>query len=48
LLLALVALLGGLLGSWLGVRRLGPPTLRRVHAGVLLVSGAKLLLEGLK
>jgi hypothetical protein len=46
LLLALVALAGGLVGSWIGVHRLGPLKLRRVHAAVLLISGAKLLLEG--
>jgi uncharacterized membrane protein YfcA len=47
-LLAATAVVGGLIGSWLGVHRLGPLTLRRVHAVVLLVSGAKLVVEGLR
>jgi uncharacterized protein len=42
-LLAPVALAGGLYGSWLGARRLAPPTLRRVLAAVLLVAGLKLI-----
>jgi uncharacterized membrane protein YfcA len=47
-LLGLMAITGGLIGSWLGVNRLRPLALRRVHALVLLVSGAKLLIEGLR
>ena len=47
-LLGIVAVTGGLVGSWLGVNRLAPLALRRVHAVVLLVSGAKLLFEGLR
>jgi uncharacterized protein len=42
------AIVGGLVGSYLGVHRLQLFTLRRVHAVVLLVSGAKLLIEGLR
>jgi len=42
-----IAFTGALLGTWLATKRLAPPTLRRVHALVLFVSGAKLLLEGL-
>ena len=41
--LVLVALLGGLYGSWLGVRRFRTTTLRRVLALVLVIAGAKLL-----
>lgn len=41
--LTAVALAGGLLGSWLGARRLVPVTLRRILAAVLVVAGAKLL-----
>ena len=44
--LTAVALAGGLLGSWLGARRLVPVTLRRILAAVLVVAGAKLLLSG--
>jgi uncharacterized protein len=47
-LLALTAVCGGLVGSWIGVHRLRPFPLRRVHAVVLVVSGAKLLVEGLR
>lgn len=43
--LTAVALAGGLLGSWLGARRLVPVTLRRILAAVLVVAGAKLLLS---
>jgi uncharacterized membrane protein YfcA len=46
--LGATAVLGGLVGSWLGAHRLRPLALRRVHALVLLVSGAKLLVEGLR
>jgi uncharacterized membrane protein YfcA len=46
--LAITAMCGGLVGSWLGVHRLQPLPLRRVHAVVLVVSGAKLLVEGLR
>ena len=45
--LGATAIAGGLVGSWLGVHRLRPMALRRVHAVVLLLSGAKLLIEGL-
>jgi uncharacterized membrane protein YfcA len=46
--LGATAVVGGLVGSWLGVHRLRPLALRRVHAVVLLVSGAKLLIDGLR
>jgi uncharacterized membrane protein YfcA len=46
--LAIAAICGGLIGSWLGVHRLQPMVLRRVHSVVVLVSGAKLLYEGLR
>jgi uncharacterized membrane protein YfcA len=46
--LAGTAVAGGLAGSWLGVNRLRPLALRRVHAVILVVSGAKLLVEGLR
>ncbi len=42
-----VALAGAVLGTWIGARKLAPDTLRRVHALVLIVSGAKLLHDGL-
>ena len=42
--LALVALAGGLYGSWLGARRLPPLVLRRLLAAVLVVAGGKLVL----
>jgi uncharacterized membrane protein YfcA len=45
--LGATAVIGGLVGSWLGVHRLQPIAVRRVHAVVLLVSGAKLLVDGL-
>lgn len=41
------AIVGGLVGSWLGVHKLRPLALRRIHAVVLVVSGLKLVLEGL-
>lgn len=41
--LTAVALAGGLLGSWLGARRLVPVALRRVLAVVLVIAGVKLL-----
>lgn len=41
--LTAVALAGGLLGSWLGAKRLVPMTLRRLLAAVLVIAGAKLL-----
>ena len=43
-LLSLVAVAGGLYGSWLGVRRLSTLALRRLLAVVLVVAGVKLLL----
>lgn len=45
-LLAPVALLGGLYGSWLGARRLPPDALRRLLGLVLIVAGLKLLAVG--
>lgn len=39
------AVLGGLLGSYLGSRRLGGPALRATLAAVLVVAGVKLLLK---
>lgn len=39
------AILGGLLGSWLGSRRLGGAALRATLAGVLAVAGVKLILR---
>jgi uncharacterized protein len=47
-LLTIAAVCGGAVGSWLGVHRLQPLVLRRVHAVVLVISGAKLLFEGLR
>jgi hypothetical protein len=44
--LALVALAGGLYGSWLGAHRLPPLVLRRLLAVVLLVAAVKLLAGG--
>lgn len=41
--LAMVVLLGGIVGSWLGSRRLSPLGVRRALALVLLVAGVKLL-----
>jgi uncharacterized membrane protein YfcA len=46
--LGATAVAGGLVGSYLGVHRLRPLALRRVHAVVLLISGLKLLYEGWK
>ena len=43
--LTAVALAGGLVGSWLGARRLVPIAIRRVLAAVLVVAGVKLLLR---
>ena len=40
---AVAAVIGGLLGSELGSRRLGTPTFRRLLGVVLLVAGAKLI-----
>jgi uncharacterized membrane protein YfcA len=39
-----VALTGGLVGSWLGAKRLVPIAIRRLLAAVLVVAGGKLLL----
>jgi uncharacterized membrane protein YfcA len=39
------AVLGGLLGSYLGSRRLGGPALRATLAAVLVVAGVKLILK---
>ena len=44
--LTAVALAGGLLGSWLGAKRLVPIAIRRLLALVLLIAGAKLVLPG--
>jgi uncharacterized membrane protein YfcA len=44
LLLALAAVVGGLIGSEIGVRRLAEVSLRRLLALVLLIAGAKLIL----
>ncbi len=41
---AAAAIVGGLLGSELGSRRLGNPTLRRLLAVVLVIAGGKLML----
>jgi uncharacterized membrane protein YfcA len=46
--LAAVALVGGLIGSWAGVNRLKPLVLRRVHAIVLVTSSVKLFVDGLR
>jgi uncharacterized membrane protein YfcA len=43
--LAGAVVVGGLLGSWLGSRRLPELAIRRVLAGVLTVAGAKLLIS---
>ncbi len=40
----IAAVLGGLLGSHLGARRLGSPALRRLLAVVLVVAGGKMML----
>lgn len=45
-LLAAVALPGGIVGSWLGARRLAPLGLRRLLAVVLVIAGVKLALGG--
>jgi uncharacterized membrane protein YfcA len=42
--LAVAVVAGGVLGSWLGSRRLPAVVIRRVLAGVLVVAGANLLL----
>lgn len=42
---AIAAFGGGLLGSWLGARKLTPPWLRRVLAVVLVVAAGKMLLR---
>jgi uncharacterized membrane protein YfcA len=41
---AAAAIAGGLVGSWLGARRLSGPTLRRVLAVVLVIAGVKMIL----
>lgn len=45
--LAVLAAAGGTAGTWLGVARFGPGTMRRVNAVILVLSGAKLLWDGL-
>jgi len=37
------AILGGVLGSWLGARRFGNPTIRRMLAIVLVIAGSKFI-----
>ncbi|HWO58133.1 MAG TPA: sulfite exporter TauE/SafE family protein [bacterium] len=44
-LLAIVALCGGLFGSWLAVKKLRFPALRRILALVMLVAASKLVAE---
>lgn len=44
--LVAAAFLGGIVGSEMAVRRLSPPTLKRVLGVVLVIAGAKLLLRG--
>ena len=41
---AVAAVCGGLIGSWLGSRKLGNPVIRRLLAGVLVVAGVKMVL----
>ena len=41
---AIAAVVGGLIGSELGSKRLGNPTLRRLLAVVLVIAGGKLML----
>lgn len=41
---AIAAIIGGLIGSYLGARRLGNPVLRALLAMVLLIAGLKMLL----
>ena len=43
-LLSLVALVGGVAGSWLGAKKLAPPRLKRLLGAVLLVAAVKLVL----
>ncbi len=43
-LLTVVALAGGLVGSWLGAKKLAPPLFKRLLGVVLLVAAVKLLL----
>jgi uncharacterized membrane protein YfcA len=42
--LLLVVLVGGLVGSWLGARRLPAQGIKRLLAVVLVIAGLKLLL----
>jgi uncharacterized membrane protein YfcA len=46
--LAVVAMSGGVIGSWLGAHRLNPLALRRVHSLVVLSSGVKLIFDGIR
>jgi uncharacterized membrane protein YfcA len=41
---AVVAVSGGLIGSWIGSRKAAPPVLRALLIAVLLIAGGKLLL----
>ena len=43
---AVAAVIGGLIGSYLGSRRLANPTIRRLLAVVLVIAGVKLLFGG--
>jgi uncharacterized membrane protein YfcA len=40
----MAAIIGGLLGSWLGAKHLPNPSLRRILAAVLLIAALKLML----
>jgi hypothetical protein len=42
---ALAAVIGGLIGSDLGVRRVAEVTLRRLLAAVLVIAGLKLIAQ---
>jgi len=44
-LLTVVALAGGLVGSWLGAKKLAPPLLRRLLGAVLVIAALKLFLS---
>jgi uncharacterized membrane protein YfcA len=45
---AAAALVGGLAGSYLGAKRLGTRTLRRLLGAVLALAGGKFVYEGVK
>ena len=44
-LLTVFALAGGLVGSWLGAKKLAPPLLKRLLGAVLVIAALKLLLS---